>query len=141
MSIEFKVNDRIYEPDIVDSMQFDSNLTLATLLIDDGNKWKITIETQGHVRVFYTPDKKGDPRGRKGQSYRCASDFPPELMDLFKKGKAGDAKNVHVDENNWFEVFVEHDGKFENSYTLETENYEPQSLLDAMWDAYKTCSS
>ncbi len=84
-----------------DSMTVDSGheFLSATLEKEDGGTYTVTIEAQGYVNVLY-----------KGDSFRCASSMPEELRELFLTGKAGENPDVQVNENNWWEVFVEKDG-------------------------------
>ena len=126
---------------IRNSMQLDSGICLASLEVDG---WKLYLEVCGEVRVEFNPDPEGSHED--GQVYRQASDFPPELARIFADGTdINTLPNVYVDDNNWFELFVEKDGRFVNSdlvdegcFCAEPEGpaASPAAILGVMYDTY-----
>lgn len=133
MKVEFANNPNIDLTQINTSMELDSGQRIAILTVDD---YKIYIETQGYVRVEYNPRKGGRAQERGSETYRHASEFPPELMKLFHNGKADRSKKVYIDENNWFEIFVEKKGVLLESDVVDVEGYNPQELFCLLWDSY-----
>lgn len=132
MNLNFHLNPKIDMEKIKDSMQLDSNQTIAHLKVDD---WDITLEVKGDVRVQWNPDPKGDPGD--GKVYRHASDFPDELKKLFEQGYYPDGvPNLYVDDNNWFEVFVEKNGRFVDSDVVDAEESSPADLFSMLYDTY-----
>ena len=123
------------------SMQLDSGICLASLEVDG---WKLYLEVRGDVRVDFNPDPKGSHED--GQVYRQASDFPPELARIFADGTdIYTLPNVYVDDNNWFELFVEKDGRFVNSDLVDEGCFcaepkgpaaSPAAILGVMYDTY-----
>ncbi len=84
-----------YDEDLVgaiDSMEFDSEQSVAELTIND-----IVVELRvvGDVRVVFNDD-----------SWRTPSQFPDELKEIIRKGTLGTDERVYVDMNNWFEMFI-----------------------------------
>ena len=65
--VEFKVYENC--ENIVDSMQIESDTTIASLKIDEQRE--VTIETRGSINVTFD-----------GQEYRSVSEFPKELKDI-----------------------------------------------------------
>lgn len=82
--------------DINDSMELDSRQIVAELT--DG-EYSASLEVNGEVRVTYN-----------GTTYKCASQMPEELIKMFHNGNF--YKDVYVDMNNWFEVFIDKNGKW-----------------------------
>lgn len=78
-----------------DSMCYDSGTEVlnAKLQVKEYSI-DVRIVAQGHVRVYY-----------KDNVYKCASQFPQELLELFKNGSA--ATECDLIENNWWEVLYE----------------------------------
>lgn len=134
MKLSFNVNEHIDFNTLVDSMQLDSGITVAKLIVDG---YIITIETCGDVRVLYNEDPNGD--ARDGQSYRTPSDFPEGLMKYFSHevNYAERPKNIYVDMNNWFELFVEKDGQFLWSDYVELCYCTPDELFETLWETYQ----
>lgn len=89
---KFNLEILVPEEDLKDSMLLDSGTVAITYT--DG-KYKCEIRVAGNVRVHY-----------KGEVYKHFESFPEALQRLFQKGCAYDNKDVTVDENNWFELFV-----------------------------------
>ena len=131
MNLEFHLNPHIDLRNINDSMELDSGQTIAELKIDNLD---FTLEVRGHVNVTYNPDSTKTHEG--GDVYRCASDFPDELKKMFHDGKTGDTPNVYVDENNWFEIFSEENGKYINSQLVDAEGCNPAEIFSMLWESY-----
>lgn len=79
-------------PDVGDSMELDSDFSVATLEFGD---IEVELRVVGEVCVTFD-----------GEDYYSPSDFPDELMQLIKQGIYGTDKRVYVRNNNWFEGFV-----------------------------------
>ena len=130
--MKFEFNTYIDLTNINDSMELDSGQVIAELKI---GRWHLSLEVRGEVRVTYNPDENGSYEN--GVVYRWASYFPKKLLRMFHDGETADAKNVYVDENNWFELFVEKDGKSVNSEVVDAEGCGPQELFGMLVEAYK----
>ena len=142
--ITFWLNPDIDMTKIVDSMQIDSETTIATLKT---SKHFLSLEVRGDVKIFFNPDKNGEPEA--GDCYRYPSEFPQGLKDLISGKetifrKDGDTKGiehawalddrVYMDMNNWFELFI---GEDENdstpfSTTVDIEGYTPEQIFKLM---------
>lgn len=140
----FWLNPDIDMTQIKDSMQIDSGTTIATLKTKNHF---ISLEVRGEVKVWFNPDKNGEPTN--GDYYIYPSEFPQELKDLIAKKteiyrKDGDNKGiehtwslddrVYMSENNWFEIFK---GEDENDTalsadTIDIEGYTPEEILGVM---------
>ncbi len=135
MKLTFNINPNPLIPpldSIRDSMQLDSGLCIASLEADG---WTVSLEVRGHVRVIYNPDPEG--KAEDGDVYLHASDFPKELTEVFAEGKdINQMPNVFVDENNWFELFIEKDGKTVNCEVVDPDSLLPDSLFKMMYDTY-----
>lgn len=83
---------------IGDSMCFDSGTTIMSADICIENKADVQIDLRacGHVKVDFCDDV-----------YKCASNFPTELMELFESGLVDTDERVYIHENNWWEVFID----------------------------------
>ncbi len=82
---------------IVDSMQLESDTTIAVLKFDKGREAEIRV--CGAVKVEF-----------EGKEYTDVADFPQELKDLIaNKRDWGHDDRVAVYNNNWFEFFY-HNG-------------------------------
>jgi hypothetical protein len=83
---------------IGDSMCFDSGTTIMSANICIENKADVQIDLRacGHVKVDFCDDV-----------YKCASNFPTELMELFESGLVDTDERVYIHENNWWEVFID----------------------------------
>lgn len=119
--------------DIHDSMQLDSGQVVAEL---KNELLSITLEVRGQVRVLWNPDPDGEPHD--GSVYKCASQFPEELMKIFAEGRAGDMDNIFVDDNNWFEVFVEdkQENKVVYCETVDAEEMDRRQVLYLLMEFY-----
>ena len=128
MKLNFKVNPRINLLAVNDSMELDSGQEIALLEIQQKGKYKVTIsiEVQGCVKVFY-----------KDGMYKCASQMPEELLKLFHDGYESEAEHdLHVVENNWFEIYIEDGGLCVASDVVFVEGYSEIELLSLMVDTY-----
>ena len=83
---------------IGDSMCFDSGTTIMSADICIENKADVQIDLRacGRVKVDFCDDV-----------YKCASNFPTELMELFESGLVDTDERVYIHENNWWEVFID----------------------------------
>ena len=77
---------------INDSMELDSGSVIAELKKDN---YMLELRVCGEVKVYFDDD-----------IFKCASQMPDELLQLFHEGKAYEDERVSVIENNWFEVFL-----------------------------------
>ena len=128
MKLNFKVNSHINLLAINDSMELDSGQEVASLEIQQKGKTKvtITIEVQGCVKVDY-----------KDNRYKCASQMPQELLDIFHNGyEDPEAIGLNVIENNWFEIYIEDGGLCVDSDVVFVEGYSEIELLSLMVDTY-----
>lgn len=135
MVLHFKNN--IDLSNIKDSMQLVSDQVVAELKTDN---FLVTLEVKGLVTVLYNPDPNGD--AEDGQVYNSASEFPPELMDIFAQGKANELPNICVNENNWFEAFVEFTNTNESARVLignelvDAEGLNEREVFEMLYDIY-----
>ena len=83
---------------IGDSMCFDSGTTIMSADICIENKADVQIDLRacGRVKVDFCDDV-----------YKCASNFPTELMELFESGLVDTDDRVCIHENNWWEIFID----------------------------------
>lgn len=119
-----------YNPDeffkLGDSMCYDSGICVLTAQVHiNGKNYEVTIETQGHVKVFW-----------HGEMYKHASQMPEELIDAYYNGTIDTDDDYEVCENNWWEIFV-FDDKHEllHSDVLDCEPREfkdEQELIDTI---------
>jgi len=132
MKLNFTINPNIDFDTLRNSMQLDSGVTLATLEADG---MKITLEVNGNVRVLFNPDPDG--KAKDGSVYKTPSDFPEELMRIFKECiNTADMKNVFLDDSNWFELFAEKDGTFIDCEIVGeefTEGFPVPEMFKTMW--------
>ena len=96
MKYNFNVCD--YLLGVNDSMELESGQSVAELNVKD--EVLIDLRVEGDVRVVF-----------EDQVYKCSSQMPDELIDLFHKGgdeyqNALESGRLYIDDNNWFEVFV-----------------------------------
>ena len=82
-----------------DSMCLDSGQTVCTF--KDGED-EISIEVRGYVTVGY-----------KGTIYSHFSEMPVELKEMFRDGTAYDCEEVVINENNWYEIFINRDEEYD----------------------------
>ena len=112
-----------------DSMELNSNTTCASLTgtLRDGTKFGVHLEVQGYVSVIY-----------KGQFYSCASDMPEELIKLFHEGGySPEEEDLTVNENNWFELFIEEKGQMVRSDCVEAGGMDEVEVLDLLVSSYR----
>ena len=127
---------------IKDSMQFDSETTIATLKTDNHY---LTLEVRGDVAVEFS-EVPGDVYR---EVYHEPSEFPQALKDLIAgktpvlydgvKGAEGagwyEDDRLYVGLNNWFELFVWEDDrcdKFVTSDVCDAEGLSPEQILGLM---------
>lgn len=96
MKIELNLAPNFFS--IGDSMCFDSGTTIMSADICIENKADVQIDLRacGHVKVDFCDDV-----------YKCASNFPNELMELFESGLVDTDERVYIHENNWWEIFID----------------------------------
>jgi hypothetical protein len=96
MKIELNLAPNFFS--IGDSMCFDSGTTIMSANICIENKADVQIDLRacGHVKVDFCDDV-----------YKCASNFPTELMELFESGLVYTDERVYIHENNWWETFID----------------------------------
>ena len=120
MECKFSYVDSLFN--INDSMELDSGQSLAELTMGD-----ITVEirVEGYVRVVY-----------EGQTYKCASQFPDELREMFHDGtwKDLDEEVLFIDNNNWFEIFLYERGEYRYSDVVDGGWKNPVELFKEMYD-------
>lgn len=112
-----------------DSMELNSNTTCARLEgeLKDGTRFKVLLEVQGKVTVIW-----------KGQLYSCASEMPAELIRLFHEGGYSPSdEDLSVNENNWFEVFIEENGQMVRSDLVDAEGMDETEVLDLLVSTYR----
>lgn len=90
---EYTLDIYVGKEEFRDSMLLESGTIVAELKTPDYN---CIIKVAGEVRVVY-----------KNTAYRSFESFPEELKELFRKGKAYNNKDVFIDDNNWFELFID----------------------------------
>lgn len=88
-----------------DSMCLDSGETICSYT--EGND-KVEIEVRGYVTVYFNEER-----------YRCYSDMPRELQELFENGQAYYDDRVYIDENNWYEIFFNWDEDYDVAEGIE----------------------
>lgn len=132
MKLEFNLNPAIPVMEIKDSMQLDSNQTIAHMKVDDID---LTLEVRGDVRVQWNPEPSGPYE--KGQVYKHASDFPEELLKVFAEHKdVSIMRNINVVDNNWFEIFVEKHGETIDSIVADIPSLRPVVIFRSLWQTY-----
>ena len=96
MKIELNLAPNFFN--IGDSMCFDSGTTIMSADICIENKADVQIDLRacGRVKVDFCDDV-----------YKCASNFPTELMELFESGLVDTDDRVCIHENNWWEIFID----------------------------------
>lgn len=124
-------NTSIHMEDIVDSMQLDSGTFIAALMKKGTAAF---LEVCGDVRVIWTPD------GGEGEIYTKPSAFPAELARLVADGLVDSDERAAVINNNWFEVFIRHNGEYDpDGIVVDAEGLdrdELQKLLEDCLDEY-----
>lgn len=109
-----------------DSMLIESGTIIATMTT--GN-YKCEIRVCGEVRVVY-----------KGVAYRSPEAFPEELREMFASGKADNSDEVFIDDNNWYELFVDDEKGWTGwSEVLDSlDNLTPAELAKVFEDAIES---
>lgn len=134
MKVNFKTNPGIPFGDIHDSMQLDSGTVIATLEAGD---YRLKEHVVGDVRVFWNPDPARSWKDEGTETYRHASQMPEELLRIFGGDKPlSDYPNLHVVNNNWFEVTVRYKGVVVYSDLDDMDTLDPHDLFTSLWDMY-----
>ena len=134
MKVNFKTNPGIPFRDIHDSMQLDSGTDIATLEI---GHYRLKEHVVGDVRVFWNPDPARSWEDEGTETYRHASQMPEELLRIFGGDKPwSDYSNLHVVNNNWFEVTVRYKGVVVYSDLDDMDTLDPHDLFTSLWDMY-----
>ncbi len=99
-------NFKVYESlvNVKDSMELDSDQTLASAEFDNG--YTMTLEVRGAVKVYYDETENNDSEYEA--YYTRPSEFPKSLKELIHNDPAWWTlnENVYISENNWFELFL-----------------------------------
>lgn len=125
---------------IQDSMLLDSGTTIA-VLIDKTAGRIVSIEVNGYVAVDWCPD--GDFNFGNIETYTCPSDFPKKLKDIIATNPEWTKDpRVSVNENNWFEIFVNEEnekGYFTTIHydVVDVKNNTPEQLIALLEQTYK----
>ena len=107
-------------------MELDSAQEIARL---EKCKYVVTLEVRGDVRVCY-----------KDSIYKCASNMPEELIQMFHDWQPEYEEIVDVGMNNWFEVFLWEKDKDGKLYWLgisdvcDVENEDAEDLRSSLED-------
>lgn len=134
MKVNFKTHPCIPFGDIHDSMQLDSGTVVATLEVGD---YSLKEHVVGDVRVFWNPDPARSWNDEGTETYRNASQMPEELLRIFGGDKpCSDYPNLHVVNNNWFEVTVRYKGVVVHSDLDDLDALDPCDLFTSLWDMY-----
>ena len=136
MELNFTINPNIDFDTLRNSLQLDSGTTVATL---EAEGIKITLEVSGDVRILFNPDPDG--KAKDGSVYKTPSDFPEELMHIFKECiNTANMENVFLDDTNWFELFAEKDGVSIDSEVVGgevTEGFPIPEVFKTMWEFFE----
>lgn len=140
MKYEFYVNDDIDMSEIKDSMQIDSETTIATLKMTKNNvTLEASLEVRGEVKVWWNPNG-GDPQN--GDYYKYPSEFPQELKDRIANSEYSEwttDSRVYVSENNWFELFISNvtngPDPIPTAYVVDAEQSKVPDLFSLLYDA------
>ena len=127
MEIEYK--QFIDLSNVNDSMELNSSTTIARLTGKrlDGTSFGAYLQVQGHVTVIY-----------KDKLYSHASEMPEELLKLFHDGGYSPSdENLTVNENNWFELFIEENGQTVFSDVVDAEGLDETEVFTYLVDAYR----
>lgn len=137
--IEIKVVTDLTE--IRDSMLLDSD-TIVAYLSDEATNRSVSLVVRGYVDVRWCPEV--DFVNGVVERYRQPSEFPKELKELIAKDSNWrNDPRVCVDENNWFELFV--DERIGNSTwwknlfsdVVDVENNTPEQIKDLLLETYE----
>ncbi len=80
----------------MDSMLLCSGEVIARGYFDyRGEEIAVELAVNGEVQVEF-----------QGREYHCCTEFPTELKELFKTGKADEHPDVRIESNNWFEYLM-----------------------------------
>ncbi len=122
----FYVNPYINMETVTDSIELDSNETIASL---EDNEIKATIEVVGDISVTWQPDITKD-----GKTYYSFREFPQEMKTLIRNNPYWyEDKRIYVNLNNWFELFVEDKtNNVYDSYIVDIEKYNKTQLYELL---------
>ena len=122
---------------IISSLQLDSGVEIAELSDD---RFRITIEVIGEVRLLWSPDPKTAPR----QAYATPSQFPAELKKIIANELEGKETNTPiVEDSNWFEIVIEdkRDKNIIDTYETYPELMTSEQVEMCLWEAWsKYCN-
>ena len=106
---------------IKDSMQLDSGTDICKLTTDAG---VVEICVQGFVCVDWSPSGFKDDDIER---YKHPSEFPDELKLLIETDPNWTSdKRLYINENNWFEIFLNEDEAYD---VVDIEGYTEEELL------------
>lgn len=122
---------------IISPLQLDSGVEIAELSND---RFRVTIEVIGEVRVLWSPDPKTAPI----QAYATPSKFPAELKEIIANELEGKETNTPIiEDSNWFEIVIE-DKKEKNiidTYETYPELMTSEQVEMCLWEAWsKYCN-
>lgn len=122
---------------IISSLQLDSGVEIAELSDD---RFRITIEVIGEVRLLWSPNPKTAPR----QAYATPSQFPAELKEIIANELEGKETNTPiVEDSNWFEIVIEdkRDKNIIDTYETYPELMTSEQVEMCLWEAWsKYCN-
>lgn len=127
MEIEYK--QFIDLSNVNDSMELNSDTTIAELTGKrlDGTSFGVYLQVQGKVTVIY-----------KDKLYSHASEMPEELLKLFHDdGYSPSDENLTVNENNWFELFIEENDHTVFSDVVDAGGLDETEVFTYLVDAYR----
>lgn len=135
----FWINPNYDMTQIVDSMQIDSEETIATM---HAFGVKASLEVRGDVKIWWNPEKGKDPLD--GKYYKYPSEFPEDLKNLIAKGVTNDDQHwstdprLYISENNWFEIFIGDENRgYDCSICVDVEGMTPDEIKDMLLDICK----
>ena len=133
---KFWVNENYDMTKIVDSMEIDSDETIASL---DLEGYTADLMVRGEVKVFW--NENGIEDCTDAECYKYPSEFPKELKDLIHNDKDWECDpRVNVDFNNWFELFVEEPDGYRDAYdVVDAAGKTPDDLYDMLREAIIDC--
>ena len=133
MNVNFRINPKIPLKEIHDSMQLDSQTIIAKLEV---GYFKLKVFVAGDVKVFWNPNPEKSWQDPDAGMYKCASQMPDGLLQIFAKGGYDGRKDLEVCNNNWFEVTVSYKGRTIFSDVSDIEELDPCDLFTSLWDMY-----
>lgn len=134
MNLNFRLNPLIDFNNLCSSMQLDSDTVIATLDVDNCT---FTLKTLGLVRVVWNPDPALSTDEPGSEVYKSPCQFPDDLMKIFEEGRENEAKNLFVDNSNWFSIVVYRDGEFiYGNDDVELPPCTPDNIFNTLWKEY-----